>query len=219
MWVIISRYKNEPRDKFGGSWISGVFKDRQDAQEYLSVNLNDISDVSSDLQEIPTKDYPIFFILDFENYNFTYVTQEQLAERLLSFEKIEDEDHVYCNYYIFREDYRSIVPGSDYLGWTDHHHVDKGAIKRLLWRALKIQSVGNYDGIYACSNCDKLGKGILSIKGYAPPQNWHIIPWAEANDVEDESYLINDGESVPETHTATYFIACSENCRTSLITC
>lgn len=214
MWVIIERSKENPRN----CWIAGVFNESQDAQKYLSActDYNIKFNTTSELREIPAKDYPVLFVTDFENPDFIYVTAEKLAEKLLAYKKIEDEDHVYCIFYIFREDYRSIVLGEDYLGWSDHHHVDNDTMKRLIWQALSIQSVGCYDGIYRCCNCEKLSAGILSAHGYGPPPNWQIIPWADSKTIELESYLRNEGERVPETHSATYLTVCSEECCTSL---
>ena len=205
MWAIIVKFQK-------WCWISGIFKEHKEAQEYFALSKDNHEEFNVAMREIPAQDYPIMFIENYGN-DFIYVTPEELAEKLLAFEKIEDEDHAYCNYYIFRKDYRAPIPGEDYLGATEHYHVSNHTIKGLISSALSVESVGGYGGIYVCRNCRKLSAGILSATGYGPPPGWQIIPWAESRDGEFDSYLRKEGETVPETHSAAYLTFCSDECR------
>ena len=213
MWAIILKSMN-PRE----TWISGVFKEYKEAQEYLasSKDLYKKFNVAppDEILEIPAQDYPVMFFRDLDSLDVTYVTPGDLAEKLLAFEKVEDEDHQYGMYYIFQEDYRALIPGEQYLVWINHHHIVNDEMTRLMWRALRVESVGGYKGIYSCSYCDKLSAGILSATGYSPPPGWQIIPWAESKNVESDSYLRKEGETLPKTHSATYLTVCSKKkCR------
>lgn len=176
MWVVIEKSKENPQKHF---WISGVFKNRQDAQEFGSHK-----NLTRELREIPAQDYPVMLMSDWVNFDYIYVTPEELAEKLLAFEKNQDEDHQYCIYYIFREDYRSTTPGEDSLGLTDHHHVDNQEIRDLVRIGLNVRSVGHLRGIYACDHCGRLNVGVLSEKGYSPPPGWQIL-----HETEEEAYL------------------------------
>lgn len=190
MWVIIAKSEENPEKHF---WIDGVFKNRSDAEEYSSV-FHKKFNFTRELREIPAQDYPIMFVSDWVNFDYIYVTPEELAERLFDLEKTQDEDHQYCIYYNFRKDYRSISPGEDYLGMTDHHHVDNQEIKSLIQIGLRCRLVGRL-GIYNCDQCNRYDAGILSEKGYGPPPGWQIIL---------------EKEMIPEKN---YIIACSEDCR------
>lgn len=134
MWVILERVIANPQK----CWISGVFKKRRDAEELGSVPQE--LGISREVREIPARDYPVLFVEDFVKCDFIHVTSKELADLLFAFEKVADEDHSYCNYYIFREDYRGI-PGEDGLGRTDHHHVDNRLLRDILYRGLKVKSL------------------------------------------------------------------------------
>ncbi|MBS0647590.1 MAG: hypothetical protein JSS10_00010 [Verrucomicrobia bacterium] len=134
MWVIVERSTENPEQ----CWISGVFKKRQDAEEYGSSHGPSELKFSQEVREISAREYPVLFMEDFAKCDFIYVTSKELADLLFAFVKVADEDHVYCNYFIFREDYRGI-PGEDCLGQTDHHHVDNGLLRNIFYHGLKFK--------------------------------------------------------------------------------
>jgi hypothetical protein len=175
MWVIIERYENH-------CWISGVYKNHQDAQDYLSIDLEEMyeSAPSQEIREIPAQDYPVFFLEDF-GHDFFYVTPEELTKNLFNDAKTEDDDHDYCTYYIFRKDYRISTPGQDEMGIIAHDHVDNAQIKYLIQKGLFLRGLGHLNGFYECRNCSKLSSGVLCEAGYQPPPGWHIIQEEEEN--------------------------------------
>lgn len=193
MWVIIERYENH-------CWISGVYKNHQNAQDYLSIDLKEMYDPAptQEIREIPAQDYPVYFLEDF-GHDFFYVTPEDLAAKLFNDAKTEDDDHDYCTYYIFRKDYRISTPGEDEMGRIAHHHVGNGHIKYMIEKGLFLQGLGHLNGFYTCWNCSKLGSGVLSGTGYTPPPGWHIIPKSEEN-----------SERVSTPHSPAYRTCCSD---------
>jgi hypothetical protein len=227
MWVIIGKSTTNPT-AFHEYWISGVFREQIDAQQYLdsipkNLNTKKFGEAIQELREFPAHDYPVVFLDDFNqtssiwswsSTDFKFVTPEELAKYLFDLKKIED-DHLYLNYYIFHKDYRAHKPGEDSLGSTDHHHCDNDEIKSLLHIGLDVRSLGHLEGTFVCKywQCDKKATGILTSKGFGPPSGWKILPWAGSKNWKVPSYQRkNDDETVPETHEATYLIVCSDDC-------
>jgi hypothetical protein len=222
MWVIIERMKNNPNR----CWIGGVYKQRQDALEYQerSFHKANHSEHMQELRDIPAQDYPILLLFDRDKSDYFYVTPEELAEKILKYEKVEDEDmeiyllgnrivkfpsHEYCTYYILRND---TAPEEELI--DDHHvdnyedhHVDNCEMKEMYWRAITVNCVGGLDGVYTCDNCRKRCAGRLTEKGYEPPLGWHIVPQAEW-----DSYFIRIGLMEPgEAPSNGYETLCPEH--------
>lgn len=194
MWIIIEKTKETPSIQ---CWISGVFINHENAVEYLAM-IPDRPNEVKELREIEAQDYPVLFFYDFFLHDIIYVTLEELTDKLLSFRKVEDDDHQYCIYYTFQKDYRGFSSEEEYYPLVDHHHVDNHKMMRLIRKGLSVDSVGNHGniaGIYWCSNCSRLASGILSEKGYEPPLKWLIMPQFD-----------------PE-NKVKYMTVCSENCK------
>ncbi|PJD97292.1 MAG: hypothetical protein CK425_04025 [Parachlamydia sp.] len=177
MWVIIERSKNKPEH----CWISGVFINHDDAQEYLSTLPSRPAEIQ-ELREIAAQEYPVMFVHDFDIHDCLYVTLDELTDKLLAFDKVEDEDHEYCKYYIFQKDYRGFSAEEKYYAWANHQHVDNQKMSHLIRTGLNIDSLGGISGIYCCANCNRKMTGVLSETGYGPPPQWQIIPHIDPED-------------------------------------
>ncbi len=177
-------------------WIVGVFKERQELEQYLfSISSHPLLPKSPKLQitEINASDYPVLFLCNFETNEFSHINIGELANKLSEFTLVDDEDHQYGIYYTFREDWRAIIPEDQkYWQLMEHHHIDCHEIERLIWRGLRTQLAGGYPGIYTCDWCDKMVQSSLTESGYPPPQGWQIF-YAEER----------------------YMTVCSENCHDS----
>ncbi len=195
MWVITERSNENPQN----CWISAIFKNQSDVEDY-SHNLQSV--VSQEIREIPAKDYPIIIVEDLINSDYFYITPGELAEKIFSFER-KDDDHQYCIYFIFREDYRN----TDELGLIQHKHVDNDHIKGLIWRALEDEVRGQLNGIFQCDNCRECAPGILTERGYEPPPGWRIIPSSTWDSYFSEAQM-------PEKFIGAYLTVCSEACIT-----
>jgi hypothetical protein len=203
MWVIIEKYREAPKY----SWISGVFKRLDDAQTYLAESFHEGFHKQYNptpplqmLREIPAQEYPVLFIYDIAAADYHFVTEDELVDKIAALEKVDDEDHQYFIYHIFREDYRAINAGAEYVEMIDHHHLDNREIESLLMLGLKVRCVGSLRGIYTCEHCNRLSYGVLSKNGYEPPPGWLIVPRAEVDQEEDST-------------SPTYLTCCSETCR------
>lgn len=107
----------------------GVFKEEQEAKNYMA-SLPPANECR--LQTFPEFHYPLYLIeKDFKKAAAIPISREDLAREMAKVSRVDDEDHVYFNYYRFVEDYRGIVPGERYWTMTDHHHVDNDMI---MWR-------------------------------------------------------------------------------------
>lgn len=194
MWIIIERLINRPEH----CWFAGVFLNYDDMQNYLSILPNRPTEIR-EVREIPTHEYPVLFVYDFNANDLLYVTNEQLVDKLSKIKLVDDDDHEYCKYYVFNQDYRGFSPQEEYYTWTNHHHIDNHALKSLIAKGLLISCIGTFEGIYCCENCHRAETGILSEKGYTPPSQWQIIP---------QIYL--------EASTK-YITICSEECKLILM--
>lgn len=193
MWMITGKTE-------GARYTSllGIFKDFEKVEEYLSSNLIDdyfSSPIDVDIQAIPAVEYPIFVIWDFNQDCYTYADIDMLSDRLFHIEKLEDEDDQHFILDIFKEDYQAIHPGEEYFKFINHTHVENGTVEGLIKKGLRVLALDGLEGNYNCRECSRKTKGVLTRKGYEPPQGWQII------------------EESPDELVAV----CSENCKNLIL--
>jgi len=161
------------------SYISGVFKNREDAKKYLQAIPEQFKN-NNKLEEISQKDYPIYFVEDFQKKTIYPIDRFELAKKIVMMPKIEDDDHIYFNFYRFIEDYCSKHPGEDSLGWTDHTHLDNDYIIWSLDASLEKGEVEYSNCYFHCNMCGRPGAGIVRLNdelqtlNWVPPENWIV---------------------------------------------
>jgi hypothetical protein len=128
MWLVIEKSDCN-------CWISGVFLQLVDAEQYLSILPLDHLE-GTELREISANEYPILLIHDFEMQDLIYVTLDELVDRLWAVERLHDDDHQYFMYFVFQEDYRGYTHEEEYYAFANHHHVDN----RYLYHFPKLKS-------------------------------------------------------------------------------
>lgn len=111
---VIEASKNNKR------WISGIFSRLHDAEAYLKEIPENLIRYQK-LYEIPQKEYPIYIT---ETNGFTFLSRDELKQKLDSIVQSGDDDMVYLNFYIINEEYRPKKAGTDYMGILRHEHVD-----------------------------------------------------------------------------------------------
>lgn len=101
------------------NWISGIFKNRQDADAYMIT-------IPDELRQYQRHhridlDFPFFII---EKSGFEFVDEQGLINRLDELKQGEaGDDEVFFNIYRIESDYKPPKPGTDYMGIIQHDHV------------------------------------------------------------------------------------------------
>jgi len=102
-------------------WVSGVFRNREDADAYLS----DVSDEMRPLQKVVSvspRSFPFFLVED--GAGFSAHTAESLEAMISELQRIPDQDWCYFNVYRLDDDWRPAHAGTDYMGAIPHVHFD-----------------------------------------------------------------------------------------------
>lgn len=103
------------------SWISGIFEDEEQANEFIRKLPSEMKLIK---RKVPLQgiQYP-FYIIE-EGLEFIYLNHLQIGEILDGITKVEDDDRVYFNLYYITQDFEPKIPGSDYMGAIKHLHID-----------------------------------------------------------------------------------------------
>jgi hypothetical protein len=102
-------------------WISGIFKEIQEFEEYYNQIPKDLQS-SQTIKKLNITEYP-FYIVEKQD-GFTYLNKNDFLEMLNNIEmKVENEHIVYFNFYYIESDYQPKKSGTDYMGILKHDHV------------------------------------------------------------------------------------------------
>jgi len=112
-------YAIEAKNEKGRPWISGIFKERADAERYYWTIPTELRNLQS-VVEIPVSSYPFFVT---ENDGFEYLGITGLEAALEALQSTGDEDAVLLNIYVITDDYFSPEPGADNMGALYHTHI------------------------------------------------------------------------------------------------
>jgi len=156
-------------------YVSGVFRHRADAEKYLQSIPSSLKNATHRLEEIPETEYPIYFIEeDFRVGPAHPIDRLELARKIAMMPKIEDENHEYFTFYRFMGDYQGRRSGEDYLGTTDHTHVDNDLIIWSLDASIQKGEVRQSPCYYYCQMCGQPAAGIFEENHWSwnPPKEW-----------------------------------------------
>ena len=105
---------------FKRPYISGVFLEFDTYKNYLD-RYPDL--LKPNLKEIKLEgNLPLLIIED--KSGFEYLTQKDiLSKRIENIKKVEDDDFVYFNLYIVKNEYISNDPARDEMGIINHFHI------------------------------------------------------------------------------------------------
>lgn len=101
-------------------WISGVFRERADAEAYVARIPEGLRRWQR-LVEIPFADYPVYMI---EADGFRFVTFDELVDVLRALPEDGDAVDPYLNAYEIDRDFAPRRPGADVMDLLRHVHVD-----------------------------------------------------------------------------------------------
>lgn len=100
-------------------WVSGIFKEEEDALEYLNLIPEDLKEYQN-LIKLEEIDFPFFVV---EKDGFQFVDRDEMIRALNCIKLSQDEDEVYFNIYTIESDYKPKKPGIDYMGILKHDHI------------------------------------------------------------------------------------------------
>jgi hypothetical protein len=101
-------------------WISGIFRERADAEEYFA-RIPENLQCWQQLCEVPFADYPLYII---EAGGFRFVAFDELEATLRGIDKGDGSVEAYLIAYKIEEDFAPRRPGADVMGLLEHVHVD-----------------------------------------------------------------------------------------------
>src|SRR3990167_4290710 len=101
MFIVSTKEKERP-------WISGIFKDRHQAEAYYQSIPADLRRQQL-ITQIPLS-YPFYTIE--KNHAFHHVNKTGMIDELNRINVSKDKDEVYCTLYIIKSDYQPKKPGT-----------------------------------------------------------------------------------------------------------
>ncbi|WP_258276520.1 hypothetical protein [Paenibacillus sp. SC116] len=102
-------------------WISGVFRNLNKFEKYLSLIPDELKSYQH-TKQITIAEYPFYIIENKEG--FTYLNKYEFIQMLNNASRNSGNDNVvYFNFYFIEADYQTSKPGSDYMGIIKHEHV------------------------------------------------------------------------------------------------
>ncbi len=107
-------------------WISGIFLEKRDAQNYFQLIPEEIKD-SQIIKSVNFEKYPVYLV---EAEEFYFVDLKRVREAINKIEVIPDAEDTYINIYEITKDFAPAKPGKDYMGMLKHVHVDNEYLER-----------------------------------------------------------------------------------------
>ncbi|VAW82352.1 hypothetical protein MNBD_GAMMA12-957 [hydrothermal vent metagenome] len=115
--------------KIRKTYLSGIFKIKGDAEEYLRKYPDNVKSNTS-LERIDCV-YPFFITEDEKGFRyFDEVGVSKVIEELVQ-DPVSDEEYCYTNLYRVAEDYFCNKPGKDYMGIIQHWHIENSLIREI----------------------------------------------------------------------------------------
>ena len=73
--------------------------------------------------------YPLYVIES--KAEFSFYSESEIKVELTKLLKCQqkDDEHIYDNIYLVKNDYQPKIPGKDYMGIIPHRHVDNDVLK------------------------------------------------------------------------------------------
>jgi len=109
-------------------WISGIFVEKKDAENYFQLIPGDIRD-GQIIKSVNLTEYPVYLV---EGEEFYFVNLKELHEAINKIELIPDFEYSYINIYEIKKDFIPEKAGKDYMGILKHAHVDNEYLKRYI---------------------------------------------------------------------------------------
>jgi len=123
-------------------WISGVFRSKVAADEYLCL-IPDQARGKHFVLDLAGLSYPLYVCEDGVK-GFRFLTEAEVVADLKQYateQRQKSEDWCYTNLYRIEDDWCPRLPGTDYMGVLPHYHVNNWTLDRVeqegfesLWR-------------------------------------------------------------------------------------
>ncbi|BAY82719.1 hypothetical protein NIES267_22030 [Calothrix parasitica NIES-267] len=107
-------------------WISGIFLNEKDAENYFQLIPEDIRD-GQRMKSVDLKEYPVYLV---EAEEYYFVDLNGVREAINKIQVIQNCEYIYINIYEIKKDFIPENPGKDYMGMLKHVHIDNQYLER-----------------------------------------------------------------------------------------